>query len=165
MSLKGSFSLCNSQRLHGDRQWQFVLTNTNLLFSETFDVMLGGAMGQQPFIFRNITLKPRQSVAFNYDTVDWYWYQDDFAAVIDSNNRILKKWSLHIREYAPGECPECHGTHKCRHCRGNGLIYPPDKIWEARTCTACGGTGICHTCFIPRRNPQRGMGPTGLTPF
>lgn len=166
MSLKGSFSLYSPQRLGGHiKLWQFVLKNTNMMFSETVDVMICDCFGQKPFYFRNVKLKAGQSVAFNLDTVDWEWYQDDFAAVIDSNNKILKKWQFHIKEYKPGECPDCHGTHKCRYCHGQGMIYPPGKIWEAKSCEHCGGTGICHTCDINRRKPVSGLGPTGLKPF
>lgn len=166
MGIKGSFSLGPVQRLGGEiRMWQFTLQNTNMMFSETVDVMLCDCYGQSPFYFRNVKLKAGQSVVFNLDTVDWTWYQDDFAAIIDSNNRIITKWKFHIPEYRPGECPDCHGTKKCRYCRGQGRIYPPGRIWEARICTHCGGTGMCHTCDIPRRKPQMGMGPTGLKPF
>jgi len=166
MSLKGSFTLFYPQRLGGHiKTWQFVLKNTNMMFSETVDVMLMDCHGQKPFYFRNVKLKAGESVAFNLDTVDWEWYQDDFAAIIDSNNKIHKKWQFHIKEYKPGECPDCHGTHKCRYCHGQGMIYPPGKIWEAKACDHCGGTGTCYTCDIPRRKPQMGMGPTGLKPF
>lgn len=166
MSLSGNFSLYSSQRLGCSiKLWQFTLKNTNILFSEIVDVIVSDCFGQKPIYFRNIKLKAGQSVAFNFDTVDWEWYQDDFAAVIDSNNKILKKWQFHINEYKPGECPECHGTHKCSHCQGHGMIYPPGKIWELRTCNYCGGTGICLTCDITRRKPILGFGPTGLKPF
>lgn len=166
MGLKGKFALFSPTRTGCTiKVWQFVLTNTNLLLPETVDVMLCDSFGQRPFYFRDIRLKAGQSVAFDTDTVDWSWYQDDFAAIIDKNNRILKKWVHHIPEYKPGECPECHGTHKCRACRGKAFVYPGDRIWEARACERCGGTGTCHTCFITRRKPIPGMGPTGLRPF
>lgn len=165
MSLSGSFNIYYTQKSRGYlKMWQFVLKNTNMLFSETFDFMLCDCFGQTPFYFRNVKLKPGESVAFNVDTVDWTWCQDDFAAVIDSNNRIHKKWQFHIKEYKPGECPDCHGTHKCRYCHGQGRNYI-GNIWEAKPCDHCGGTGVCLTCEIPRRKPQMGMGPTGLKPF
>lgn len=166
MSLQGSFSLYSPQRLGGHiKLWQFVLKNTNMMFSETVDVMLMDCYGQQPFIFRNVKLKAGQSVAFNLDTVDWTWYQNDFAAIIDSNNNIKKKWLFHIQEYAPGECPECHGTHKCKACRGQGYVYPPGRFELGKVCERCAGTGICKTCDIPRRKSPIGMGPLGLRPF
>lgn len=71
MSLKGSFNLYAPQRLGGlIKLWQFVLKNTNMVFSETVDVMLCDCYGQNPFYFRNVKLKAGQSVAFNLDTVD-----------------------------------------------------------------------------------------------
>lgn len=164
--MKGTFSIYPPQRLGGTiRLWQFVLKNDNMFFSSKVDVVLSDCYGQKPFIFRNIKLNAGQSVAFNLDTVDWQWYQDDFAAIIDKNNKILQKWVFHIKEYAPGECPDCHGTHKCRHCHGQGLIYPPGRIWEVSSCIHCGGTGLCLTCDINRRGPALGSRPTGLIPF
>lgn len=166
MSLKGSYSIYAPNRLSGMiRLWQFVLKNTNLMFSEKFDIVISDCYGQRPFYFRKLQLKAGQSFAFNVDTVDWQWCQDDFAAIIDSNNRIIKKWPFHLKEYGPGECPECHGMHKCKSCHGQGFVYPRNKIWEYRSCERCGGTGVCMTCNIPRRGPIAGLRPTGLKPF
>lgn len=158
MSLKGSFSLYSPQRLRGHiKLWQFVLKNTNMMFSETVDIMLMDCYGQKPFYFRNVKLKAGQSVAFNLDTVDWEWYQDDFAAIIDSNNRIHKKWQFHIKEYNLGECPECHGTHKCRKCSGKGFVNLPRHTIEQ--CDVCHGTGICQTCYVPQRTSSPFQSP------
>ena len=166
MGLQGTFSLYKPSRLGNSIVlWQFVLKNTNLLMSETFDLMVCDCYKQRPAYFRNIKLKAGQSIAVNLDTEDWTWCQDDFAAIIDAGNNIKKKWLFHIKEYGPGECPGCHGTHKCRYCHGEGFIYPRNKIWEARSCEHCGGTGTCMRCDIPRRKPLPGMGPTGLHPF
>lgn len=162
MSLKGSFSPYISQReLQLVAHWQFVLKNTNMLFSETFDIMLMDCFGQERFIFRNQTLKAGQSLVFNFDTFDWRWCQDDYAAIIDSNNRILKKWVFHMREYPQGECPECHGTTVCSKCRGD---ITKSGLGGFDRCPRCGGTGHCITCDIPRRQPKMGGGPTGLNP-
>lgn len=165
MSLKGSFSLYTSARLHGGVVWQFVLKNTNMLFGETADVMICDRFGQTPRLYRNLKLKAGQAIAFNIDTIDWGWCQDDFAALVDSNNKIVKKWPFHIKEYQPGECPECHGSHKCKYCNGQGRIFPTGELWNSTMCTHCGGTGVCMTCNIDRRKPIAGMGPTGLKPF
>lgn len=166
MALKGEFGMFFPNRFLGHiKVWQFVLKNTNMVFSETFDFMLCDCYGQQPFFFRGVKLKPGQSLAFNYDTVDWAWCQDDYAAIIDANNRVLKKWIFHIREYAPGECPECHGTKKCKSCRGQGWVYPPGHIERGERCQRCGGGGKCITCDITYRKPKPGLGPTGLRPF
>lgn len=153
MGLKGTFSFYSPRRLHGYlRMWQFVLKNTNLLFGETIDLMLSDANGNHPFYFRNLHLKAGESVAFNIDTENWTWCQDDYAAIINSKNKILKKWTFHLKEYKPGECPECHGTGQCRSCNGKGFIYPHRRIWEVHSCNKCTGTGVCQTCYIPRRS-------------
>lgn len=135
------------------------------MFSETFDVMLCDCYQQKPFYFRNIKLKAGQSVAFNFDTVDWTWCQDDFAAIIDSNNKILKKWQFHITEYKPGECPDCHGTLKCRYCHGQGTFIESKNTFNVISCKHCGGTGKCYTCHVIHRKPIIPLGPTGPIPF
>lgn len=176
MSLQGSFSLYTSVRMPGFRLWQFVLKNTNMFLSETVEVMLSDQFGQERMLFRGVSvikLKAGQSVAFNMDTVDWDWSQDDFAAIVNSSNKVLKKWQFHIKEYAPGECPECHGTHKCSACRGHSVFTPdlsrggyfPPLSFEPSFCQRCGGRGICMTCNIERRKYRVPTGPTGLRPF
>lgn len=165
MSFKGSFSRIQSNRLAGCIIVSFSLKCTNMLFGETVDVGLFPSDGSQPWYYRGLKFKAGQTYVFNFDTVDWDWHQGDYAAILGKNDKIEKQWQFLMKEYRPGECPECHGTKKCRSCNGQGLIYPPNKPWEFKTCSRCGGTGTCQTCDIPRRKPNFGGGPTGLHPF
>ena len=135
------------------------------MFGDTVDIALYDCYGQNPWYYRDLKFKSGQSYTFDYDTVGWEWCQGDFIAIVNKNNKILQKWHLQIPEYRPGECPECHGTHKCRNCNGEGYVYPRGQIWQFKRCEKCGGTGICQTCNIPRRAAKFGGGPTGLKPF
>lgn len=160
MSLKGQFNQIISQRVQGMKIYSFTLTNSAWLGSETFDAMLCDAYGQQPWYYRNQTLKAGQSFRFDFDTVDWQWCQGDFFAILGRKDKIVDKWVLNLKEYAPGECPECHGTHKCRHCNGQGYSFSFNA--GVSQCPYCGGTGICSTCDIPRRTPKpMSGGPSG----
>lgn len=167
MSFKGSFSKIQSQRIGHIIIYSFRLECTNWLRSETIDVALFDCYHQQPFIFRDLHFGHGQYMDFNQDTVDWSWCQGDCAAIIDKQNRILQQWTLQLKEYAPGECPECHGTHKCKACQGQGYFMPTfhgglsDGIGR---CSNCGGTGICRTCHVPYRKIRSGGAPFGLTP-
>lgn len=165
MGFKGNFSKYQSKRLAGTVLWSFTLKCTNLMFGETIDIGLYPSDGSQPWYQRDIKFKAGQQIIVNHDTFDWIWYQGDYLAIIDKNNRIIEKWVFQMKEYGPGECPECHGTHKCKKCHGEGFIYPPGRTWEFKTCPQCGGTGICQTCDIPRRGFNLGGAPTGLHPF
>ena len=162
MGFKGHFEIAPQKRLLNTHLYSFVLKNTDFFGSETIDCMISYEGCPTPFIFRDQTLKAGRSYRFDFDTVNWTWCNHDFFAIIDKNNKILKKWELDIKEYAPGECPECHGTKKCRKCNGTGFVYPQGKMWEYQTCDSCGGTGICHTCDIPVRQHHGGGGPTGI---
>ena len=162
MSFKGSFELTTSNRMHGFRLWSFVLKCTNLFQSETVDCMISDEFGRQPFFFRQQTFKAGRSYRFDYDTVDWTWHQHDFFAILGNGDKIVQKWQLNLKEYAQGECPDCHGTHKCRKCNGEGFVYPHGHVWEFQTCDACGGTGTCQRCDIPYRPGRFGGPPTGI---
>lgn len=163
MSFSGKFELTTSTRVSGVRIYSFVLKCTNLLMSETVDCMISDEFQQQtPFYFRNQTFKAGRSYRFDFDTVNWQWYQHDFFAILGKDDKIIQKWQLNLKEYKPGECPECHGTHKCRKCNGQGFISPPNRIWEMKSCDACGGTGTCQKCDIPVRQYPSGGGPTGI---
>ena len=165
MSFKVTFTKKSSQRLAGIITVSCTITCTNWMFGDTVDIALFDCYGLNPWYYRNLKFKSGQSYTFDYDTVGWQWCQGDFIAIVNKNNKILQKWHLQIPEYRQGECPECHGSHKCRSCNGQGYVYPHGKIWEYRRCEKCGGTGICQTCNIPRRAVKYGGGPTGLKPF
>lgn len=162
MSFKGTFKRIPCNRLAKSLRLSFELKCTNLLFGETVDVGLFPSDGSQPWYFRNLEFKAGQTLVFNYDTVDWDWYQGDYAAILGKNDKIIDKWELRLKEYGPGECPDCHGTHKCRVCHGQGFVYPGGKVYKFQKCNTCGGTGICKTCDVPRRKPKFGGPPTGL---
>lgn len=165
MSFKVNFTKKSSNRLAGIITVSCTITCTNWMFGDTVDIALYDCYGQNPWYYRDLKFKSGQSYTFDYDTVGWQWCQGDYIAIVDKNNKILQKWHLQIPEYRPGECPECHGTHKCRACNGEGYVYPRGKVWQFKRCERCGGTGICQTCDIPRRKQQFGGGPTGLKPF
>lgn len=162
MSFKGTFKRIPSKRLANVIVLSFELKCTNMIFGETVDVGLFPADGSQPWYYRNLQFKAGQTYVFNFDTVDWEWYQGDYAAILGKNDKIIDKWELRLKEYGPGECPDCHGTLKCKACHGQGFVYPRGRIEEFKTCMACGGTGICKTCHVPRRKPKFGGPPTGF---
>lgn len=165
MGWKGTFSRIQSTRLRGTSMISFTLKNDNLLLSEKVDIAIFDSYGQQPFYFRGQELKAGKSLRFDYDTVGWTWCQGDRIAILGKNDKIKEVWTLQMKEYAPGECPECHGTHRCGTCNGQGFVYPSGKVESFQTCPHCGGTGICPTCDVPYRTPKAGGGPTGLRPF
>ena len=76
-----------------------------------------------------------------------------FSEFLDENGKMAQKWTLNLKVPAPGECKDCHGTHKCRNCNGRGTITN-HRTHEIYSCDTCKGTGICQTCFVPMRNPQ-----------
>lgn len=150
MGLKGKFEWYNSLRAGGGKAISFTLTCDNLFQSETFDCAIMSSNGfVQPMIWRNQTLKAKQSLRFNFDTVDWQWCNGDTFVILGKNDSIKHKWPLSLQMYAPGECPECHGTHKCRKCSGKGFVNMPGHTIEQ--CEVCHGTGICQTCYVPQR--------------
>ena len=167
MSFKGTFSRYTSKRLHGCVLISFSLKCTNLMFGETIDVGIFPSDGSQPWYYRSLKFKAGQTYVFNFDSIDWNWYQGDYVAILGAGNKIIQKWVLQLKEYGPGECPDCHGTHKCRHCRGTGFVNPAGTrdLWEQVISPKCGGTGICQTCDVPKRSPRFGGPPTGLHPF
>lgn len=165
MSFKGTFKRVPSNRLANIMILSFELKCTNMMFGETVDVGLFPSDGSQPWYYRDLKFKAGQTYVFNLDTVNWEWFQGDYAAILGKDNKIIDKWELHLKEYGPGECPDCHGTLKCRACNGQGNVYPKGRVWKYQPCKTCGGTGICRTCHIPRRKPRFGGPPTGLRGF
>lgn len=149
-SLKGSFRRVISARAAGLPVYSFELRNTAWLRSVTVDLLISDASGLKPWYFRETVIKAGHSVIFNPDTCGWDWAQGDFCALLGKNDRMESKWELRLKVYAPGECPECHGTHKCSHCRGEGYSFNTRTV-EITRCPYCGGTGVCQTCYIPER--------------
>ena len=161
MSFSGEFKLITSQRAAGVRIWSFSLKCTNWLQSETIDFMLCDCYERQPWYYRKQTIKAGQVFRFDYDTVGWQWYQGDYFAILGKNDKIEERWFLRLPEYGPGECPECHGTHRCSHCRGQGYSVDLKRTGDITACPYCGGTGTCSTCDVPRRPQPVGGGLVG----
>lgn len=143
-------------------RWSLTITCTNWLMGETVDIGLFPSDGSQPWYFRGVHFDAGKSYRFDKDSVNWIWHQGDYAAILGSNDKILQKFEFRLREYGPGECPECHGTKKCRKCGGKGYIdYGGTNIVH---CDRCNG-GTCPTCDVPYRKPNYNQGPTGLKQF
>lgn len=149
MSFKGEFEKRISARVKGAIIYSFTLTNTSWMGSETIDFMLCDSTGVQKKHFRGITLKAGYRMRVDSDTSDWGWCQGDIFAILGRNDKIKEHWQLKIKEYQPGNCPECRGSHKCSHCSGQGVHF--DFNNGVTSCPHCGGTGICQTCYVPKR--------------
>lgn len=118
---------------------------------ETFDCAIIDSSGHEPTqIRRRIKLKPNEYFTFNYDTCGWNWCQGDFFAILGKNDKIVQRWDLNLKIYARGECPECHGSHRCVKCNGNGIINN-HCTHAIEKCGTCNGTGVCQKCFVPIR--------------
>lgn len=155
MALKGSFSWYNSLHQGGRKAISFTLVCDNLFQSETFDCAIVDGTGQlPPQIRRQVKLKSKQSFRFDYDSCGWEWCQGDYFAILGKNDKIEKRWNLNLKVYAPGECPDCHGTHRCLKCNGTGVMRD-GSTHTISSCTACYGTGICQRCYVPIRQASR----------
>lgn len=151
MGLKGSFTWFVSLHQGGRKAVSFTLTCKNMLKAETFDCAIIDSTGQLPAqIRRQLKLKPNESFTFNYDTCGWEWCQGDFFAILGKNDKIEQRWDLNLKVYARGECPECHGSHRCIKCNGAGTLSNPHTHTISH-CTVCGGTGVCQECYVPVR--------------
>ena len=91
-----------------------------------------------------------ESFIFNYDSCGWDWCQGDFFAILGKNDKIQKRWDLNLKVYGRGECPECHGSHRCVKCNGTGTIRNSHNH-TIDSCPTCNGTGICQKCYVPMR--------------
>lgn len=153
-SFKGQFSWIQSMRQGGRKAISVSLTCTNLFQSETFDAAIIDGTGQlQPMVFTQLTLGAKKSLRFDMDTVGWDWCQGDTFAILDKNRQMDKhnKWTMNIKVPAPGECRDCHGTHKCKQCNGTGIVTN-NYTHEVSSCNVCHGTGVCQACYVPFRN-------------
>lgn len=163
MSFRGEFNWIQCLHQGGRKAISFTLKCTNMFQTETFDAAIIDGNGQlQPMMFRQQRLAANKSLRFDFDTVGWDWCQGDTFAIIDKKGQMDKKnkWTLNLRVPAPGECRECHGTHKCKYCNGTGMITN-HRQHEIESCTACHGTGVCQNCYVPFRNGAAG-GTVGM---
>ena len=118
MGFKGQFTWIQCMRQGGRKAISFTLTCNNMLQSETFDAaIIDGSAQLQPMMFRQLNLPAKKSLRFDFDTVGWDWCQGDIFAILDKKGQVNKKWQLNLKVPAPGDCKECHGTHKCRYCK------------------------------------------------
>lgn len=152
MSFRGTFDWFTSLNQGGKRAISFTLTCKNMFMPETFDCAIIDSTGQQPTqIRRQLKLKANQSFIFNYDTCGWNWCQGDYFAILGKNDKIKKRWDLKLKIYGRGECPECHGSHRCVKCNGTGTIQNR-HTHTIEACSTCNGTGICQKCYVPLRS-------------
>lgn len=164
MGLKGQYSWIQCMRQGGRKAISFTLTCTNIFQSETFDAAIIDGSGQlQPMVFRQQALPAKKSLRFDYDTVGWDWCQGDIFAILDRQGQMAQQWPLNLQVPAPGECRECHGTHKCGACNGTGMATDR-RTHTISHCATCHGTGICQTCYVPMRQTVQDIGtPYGRT--
>ncbi len=152
MSFRGTFEWYNSLHQGGKRAISFTLTCKNMFKTETFDCAIIDSTGQQPTqVRRQLKLKPNEALIFNYDRCRWDWCQGDYFCILGKGDKVEQRWDLNLKIYARGECPECHGSHRCYNCNGSGVI----RIQHAHTvdtCQTCNGTGICQKCYVPIRS-------------
>lgn len=102
MSLDGKFEWVASRRKGGMRAVSFVLSNSNLLMSETFSaVIINSVTAQAGIGWNGVKLERGKSLRFDFDTVDWDWCQGDTFAIVDSKGKVKKHWTLQIPVLRP----------------------------------------------------------------
>ncbi len=152
MSFIGKFEWYNSLHQGGKRAISFTLTCTNMFKTETFDCAIIDSTGQEPAqIRRQLKLKPNEALVFNYDRCRWNWCQGDYFCILGKNDKIEQRWDLNLKIYDRGECPDCHGSHRCQSCNGSGVVKDR-HTHTINTCNVCYGTGICQKCYVPIRS-------------
>ena len=150
MALKGTFRKQLAVLPDGTQRniYSLVLTNTDWLGQQQFTIVLSD-MGMSKKASFDITLKSGKAIELDVRNTGWDWCMGDFAMVVDKKGREKERWNFTPKVYAPGTCPECHGTHRCKACDGRGQWF--DKTRRAVICPTCHGTGQCQTCFVPVR--------------
>lgn len=150
MDLKYDWQQYGSTRKGGQLSYSLLITCTRWWRTEKVAFKLVDGNGQLPPKDGYIELKAGMSVNIDYDTYDWDWCDGDFIIIYDSKGREYDRQVFRKRTYAPGQCPECHGSHHCATCHGTGRIT--DRMHMVSTCPRCLGTGVCQTCYVPMRN-------------
>ena len=140
--------------------WSFVLTNSGL-FSQQVRAEISDferVVSIPPIYFE---AKSRTSYYLNMDTINWVWHQGDIIILYDqSGQKELGHWEFYLKEYAFGECPECHGLGLCPACKGHPhdlLENPVGYGFTPITCQHCHGNGKCPTCYVPYRHDNIGQ--------
>ena len=149
MDLKYEWQQYGSLRKGGQLSFSLMITCTRWLRSEKVTFRLVDGSGQLPPKDGYIVLEAGKSVRIDYDTYDWDWCNGDFIVIYDKKGREYDRKVFNKPTYAPGECPECHGSHQCAACKGTGRVM--DKFRQVTTCQRCLGTGLCQTCYVPTR--------------
>lgn len=157
MDLKYEWQRYGSLRKGGQLSFSLLITCTRWFRSEKVAFRLVDGSGQIAPKDGYVELKAGQAVHIDYDTYDWDWCNGDMIIIFDSKGREYDRQVFNMRTYAPGECPECHGSHQCSACRGTGRIT--DRMHMVSTCPRCLGTGLCQTCYMPVRTLRPGNGP------
>lgn len=157
MAINGSFRKQLAVLPNGTQRniYSFILHNDDWFGSQQLTVVLAdmGMVHHQSF---TIELKAGQAIELDVRNTSWDWCIGDVAIILDKKGKEKKRWSFQPRVYGVGECPDCHGTHRCRACDGRGRW--PDNMRNYVYCPTCHGTGVCQTCYIPTRNEQ-GVSP------
>lgn len=152
MSFRGTFEWYKSLHQGGKKAISFTLTCKNMFKTETFDCAIVDSSGQEPTqIRRQLKLKPNESLTFNYDSCRWDWSQGDYFCILGKKDKVEQRWDLNLKIYSRGECPDCHGSHRCQTCNGSGIINNR-RTHTINTCNACNGTGVCQRCYVPIRS-------------
>ena len=136
--------------VHDYATWSFMLTNTSWFGSTPVRAYITDYYGRNSREYPFVS-KGGETLNFNIGTIDWDWCQGDVFILYDQHGREINQWSFFLKEYGPGECPECHGTKKCGSCHGDPMKINPDIYADNYfiKCNHCHGTGKCPTCDIP----------------
>ena len=162
MDLKYEWQRYGSNRKGGKLSFALMITCTRWFWTEKVAFRLVDGSGQLPPKDGYIELAPDMSVLIDYDHYDWDWCDGDYIIIFDKKGREYDRQVFRLHTYAPGECPECHGSHQCATCRGTGRIT--DRLRMVSTCPRCLGTGVCQTCYVPTRTAGATIGvPYGST--
>lgn len=168
MDLEYTWQRYGSDRKGGQLSFSLMITCKRWFFSEKVPFRLVDGTGQLPPKDGYIELEAGQSFRIDYDTYDWDWCDGDYIIIFDKKGREYDRQIFRMKTYAPGECPECHGSHQCAACNGTGRIT--DKMHMISTCPRCLGTGLCQTCYVPTRAipsmnvPYGSSASTGIHP-
>lgn len=149
MRLEGDFQWFQSKRKGGRWSIRFQLRCTRWWRKEAFSYAIFDGTGQLEPYRSFLELPANNAVNIDYDTCSWDWCQGDTFAVLNEKDEIVEHWTLSLHTYAPGECPECHGTKQCQKCQGTGQIKSQNHMIS--TCPDCLGTGTCVCCYVPIR--------------
>ena len=149
MDLEYEWQQYGSLRKGGQLSFSLMITCTRWWRTEKVPFRLVDGSGQLSPKDGYIELEAGKSVRIDYDTYDWDWCNGDFIIIFDKKGREYDRIVFNKRTYAPGECPECHGSHQCVACKGTGRVM--DRLRQVSTCQRCLGTGLCQTCYVPTR--------------